>query len=277
MTPRADMLLLDRCTEGMTIGSVDEADAVVLDGWWSKQQGMVNGLIAGLLTLRTHDWTEQIIAHRAHVHEWYALLADDVDQDEFAAFMLENKHFPAFLPMAERVLEAQITPQGREALRRNIADEQEPVSHADLMRRLMMALRERASPTLALASFSELTDRTLAFYYGYFRDPWALVGALYVTEVVALERLKAMNTGLRRLGLDDHALEFISIHMTCDEDHAREWSDEVIAPSIARQPELAAGIAAGIAVTLDSSARYLDALVARFSTERRSGIGRSGW
>ena len=268
MKPDADMLLLARCAEGLATGSIGEAEGVALDRWWSGQRQAADRLIARLLRLPAAEWTTEILAHRAHAHRWYVLLAGHVDLDGFAAFMLENRGFPAFLPMAERALAAQITSQGRAALLRNIADEQLPVPHAHLMRRLMLALRDRASPTLALASFPELTDRTLAFHYGYFRDPWALVGALYVTEAVAFQRLTAMDAGLRRLGLDAHAREFITIHLTCDEDHAREWSEDVIAPSIAREPDLAAAIARGIAVTLDSSARYLDALVDRFQAQR---------
>jgi hypothetical protein len=209
------------------------------------------------------DWISMILAHRAHRHPWYDLLANEVTLQEFATFMLENRSFPPFLPLAERVLKAQICDQARAALQRNIDDEQVPVPHAELMQRLMGALRARAGDDLRLEIYPSLIDRTLVYYYGYYLDPWGLVGAMYVTEAVACHRLHAMNTGLQRLGLRPHDLEFIHVHMNCDEDHARDWSDCVIGPTVKLNPILRTNIAQGIAVALETSARYLDRLVER--------------
>jgi pyrroloquinoline quinone (PQQ) biosynthesis protein C len=131
------------------------------------------------------------------------------------------------------------------------------------MQRLMAALKARAGDALELGLYPSLIDRTLVYYYGYYLDAWSLVGSMYVTEALAFQRLQDMNRGLQRLGLGPHDLEFLRVHMTCDEDHAREWSECVIGPTLQLNPSLRQNIAEGIAVSLETSARYLDRLVQR--------------
>ena len=106
-------------------------------------------------------------------------------------------------------------------------------------------------------------DRILVFYYGYYCDPWHLSGSLYATEVMAHYRMTQMGLGLERLGFDKADREFIRVHVECDEGHASDWSDGVIAPSIRLDPSLRAPVAEGIAACLESSARYLDDCEAR--------------
>src|SRR5262249_11878485 len=108
----------------------------------------------------------------------------------------------------------------------------------------------------------------LVFYHGYYLDPWSLVGSLFVTEAVAQHRLQCMDAGLRRLGLGAHELEFVRVHLGCDEGHARDWSEGVIGPTLLVDPSVRRSIAEGTAVCLETSARYLDAQVRRFLKER---------
>ncbi|WP_206244267.1 iron-containing redox enzyme family protein [Novosphingobium terrae] len=261
--------LLAHCAAAFPEGQLQADDASALQSWWQAALDRASSLSQQLREEPVERWTERVLDHPAHRHEWYHVLADQVTLEEFARFMLENRYFPAFLPLAARALEVQFLDPAREALQRNIEDEQHPVPHADLMRRLMMALKSRAGDNLRLEDYPALAERTLIFYHGFYRDPWALVGALYMTEAVALYRLTGMNKGLRRLGFNDHECEFVDLHMTCDEDHAREWIEAVIAPSIAADPALKAPIAQGLAVALDTSHRYLDALVTRVQQRRK--------
>src|SRR5207249_2989983 len=103
----------------------------------------------------------------------------------------------------------------------------------------------------------------LVFYYGYFCDPWHLAGSLYATEVMAHYRMSQMGAGLERLQFDPADLEFIRVHVDCDEGHASDWSEGVIGPSIRLDPRLRVPIAEGIASCLETSARYLDACESR--------------
>jgi len=264
-TPSA---LLDLCWNNMESGQLDTVGETALRGWWKLARARVDPLVKALVSRPATEWTEAILEHRAHRHPWYDALATEVTLEEFATFMLENRRFPAFLPLAQHALKAQICDEAREALQRNIDDEQVPVPHAELMGRLMGALKARVGEGLRLEVYPSLVDRTLVFYYGYYLDVWSLIGSLYVTEAVAFHRLQGMNTGLQRLGLNAQELEFINIHMTCDENHARDWSDGVVGPTLNLDPSVRSSIAEGIAVCLDTSARYLDRQVQRLKERR---------
>jgi pyrroloquinoline quinone (PQQ) biosynthesis protein C len=258
--------LLHVCAESM--GShLDERHERALHGWWHEVRPRSAPFTELLLARTDIDWAGEILKHRAHRHPWYDVLADRVSVEEYAIFLLENRQFPAFLPLVERTLEAQVTDQGRAAVRHNIHDEEEPVPHAELMRRLMQAVKARAGD-VPLATYPSLIDRTLVFYYGYYCDPWHLVGSLCAMEVLANDRMTKMDAGLRRLGFDPADLEYIRVHLDCDEDHAREWIDDVIVPSAERNPLLRRPIAEGTAACLETSARYLDDLRARITHQR---------
>ena len=255
--------LLQVCQQCMG-SQLDEQCRRALDAWWHEERERSSPCIETILARSDTDWTRDIHEHRAYRHAWYDELADRVSVQEYAMFMLENRAFPAFLLLVEKTLHAQICDRGRAAVRRNIDDEQVPAPHADLMRRLMRAIKARAGD-VPLASYPSLVDRTLVFYYGYFCDPWHLVGSLCAMEVLANYRMTKMDTGLRRLGFDPADLAFIRVHLDCDESHAREWTDDVIVPSVRESPQLRKPIAEGIAACLETSARYLDDLCARAS------------
>jgi hypothetical protein len=254
--------LLQSCVR--RLGSrLDRREEGQLEDWWKGKREEA-ALLAGRLVARdASEWTEEILKHRAHRHPWYDELAHEASLEAFAAFLLENQAFPAFLPLVERALDVQISEEGRAAVLRNINDEQVPVPHAELMRRMIGAIRARVGDGLRLESFPSLIDRTLVFYYGYYCDAWHLIGSLYAMETMAQHRMSRMGAGLRRLGFQDEDLEFISIHLHCDDDHARDWSDGVVGPSIRLDPGLRAPIAQGIASCLETSARYLDDLSLR--------------
>ena len=268
MTTDFDPLLLQRCAESMAGGWLADAEMQSLHGWWKPQRERAAGLVELFKGLPIEAWSDAILAHRSHRHPWYDWLATEVTLREFATFMLENRYFPSFLLLVERVMEAQICDVARDALQRNVDDERLPVPHADLMRRLMLALKTKAGDGLVLDSYASLADRTLILHYGYYCDPWCLVGALFMIETMALHRMQKMNEGLRRLGLSEQELEFVSIHLTCDEDHAREWSECVIHPSVELQPQRRVAIAEGIAVALETMEHYLDDLVTRAASQR---------
>jgi len=260
--------VLDLCSNNMESGQLDSVSGMALRVWWKLERERADSFLEALMLRPAAEWTEAILEHRAHRHPWYDALATEVTLPEFATFMLENRRFPAFLPLAQRALKAQICDQARTALQRNIDDEQIPVPHAELMGRLMGALKTRAGEGLQLDVYPSLIDRTLVFYYGYYFDVWSLIGSLYVTEAVAFHRLQHMNVGLHRLGLNAHELEFIYVHMTCDENHARDWSDGVVGPTLSLDPSVRRSIAEGIALCLETSARYLDRQMQRLKERR---------
>jgi len=259
--------LLQSCVErlGSRLAGREEGQ---LEEWWKGVREESAPLAGRLMARDESEWTEEILKHRAHRHPWYEQLAHEVSLEAFAEFLLENRSFPAFLPLVERALEVQISEDARAAVLRNINDEQVPVPHTELMRRMIGAIKARVGDGIHLETFPSLVDRPLVFYYGYYCDAWHLIGSLYATEAMAQYRMSKMGEGLRRLGFQATDLEFISVHLHCDDDHARDWSDDVVRPSIGLNPALRAPIAQGIASCLETSARYLDDLSLR--AQRRS-------
>jgi hypothetical protein len=269
MKSLAEPDLLQVCVERLKTRLDDEQERA-LRAWWTTEGRSSEPLAKTLIAQPEAEWDALITQHRAHRHPWYDYLAQQSTVQEFAAFILENSPLPAFLPLVERTLQAQICDEGRAAVLRNIEDEQVPVPHAELMRRLILALKAKAGDGLRLESFSSLVDRILVFYYGFYCDPWHLVGSLYATEVMAHHRMAHMGAGLTRLGFEPEDLEFIRVHLVCDEDHAKDWSQGVIEPSLRLNPALRKPIAVGIAACLETSARYLDDLSRRAGTAHRA-------
>lgn len=257
-----EQTLLQKCVRHMG-SQLDDQNDRTLRRWWKFQAGRAAGLTASLLASPDADWPGVIAQHRAHRHPWYDQLAQEASLEEFAAYLLENQNFPGPLPLVERALQVQICNEGRAALLHNISDEHSPIPHAQLMRRLIGAVRAKAGDNLLLESFTSLVHVNLILYYGYYCDPWVLVGELYATEVMAYHRMAQMDAGLVRLGIDAGELEYIHVHLVCDEERARDWFDGVITPSVRINPALRVFIAEGIAACLDTSARYLDDLCIR--------------
>ena len=261
--------LLERCATQMEGGGLSEAELRRLESWCSRACERSRST-EDFLSAAPAEWESLILAHPAHHHAWYDFIKEEITTDELAQFLLENRHYPTFLRLLEAIEAVQICEDGRRAVQENLADEQEPVPHAGLMRRLMEAVRQRARPDLELAVYPTLVDRTLVFYYGYYCDAWHLVGSVFATERMASRRVSCMDEGLRRLGFDEHARAFTITHSECDDHHARDWLERVIVPSIERDETLRAPIAKGIAACLDTSEQYLDSLMNRVMVGRGS-------
>ena len=255
--------LLEVCA-GNLDGQLARHHELALRAWWEIECADASAIVEPLLK-RADEWEAFIIDHPAHRHHFYDQLADAFSIEQYAAFLLENGSFPAFLPLVTRTLSVQNCDQARAAIAHNIADEQIPVPHADLMRRLFVGVRARAGDRVQLETFASLIDRTLIFYYGFYCEPWHLVGSLWATEVMANHRLVHMHRGLLRLGLNAHELEFFHVHLACDDGHAAEWQTEVVLPSIARDASLCRPLVEGFVACLQTSQRYLDYLSQRAS------------
>jgi hypothetical protein len=255
--------LLERCAEHLKNGIRDAADEGLLRQWNARIEPRVSALASRLLAMPPRQWDAAIQSHAAHHHPWYDFVRDRIGTDDMAAFLLENRYYPAFLTLLQKIRDVQVCEDGARAVEENIADEHLPEPHVDLTRAMMTAVKARARPDLSLALYPSLIDRTLIFYYGYFCDPWHLVGSVFATERLGTHRIVCMGEALRRMGLNERELMFITVHQACDEHHAGDWLERVIVPSIALEPGLAAAVAIGIAACLETSTAYLEFLLQR--------------
>jgi hypothetical protein len=267
------VLLLARSAASLEDANVSAVDRTLLRRWNAGLEHETASLAVRLAATGPAQWDAAVMAHEAHRHYWYDFVEDEITIDEMGGFLLENGHYPSFLALLERIRDAQRLDDARAAIAENIADEQRPEPHAELMRRLMMAVKRRARPDIPLAQSRALVDRTLVFYYGYFCDPWHLVGSVFATETLGTRRVICMGRGLERLGLSEHERMFTTIHAECDDHHAADWLERVILPSIALDDSLRPRIAAGIAACLETSHAYLDYLSNRAIHGRLAAIG----
>ena len=265
--------LLKRCAEKLAVEQLATADLDLLEQWNTRVKPRFAEVLERFLTTPLPYWEELVVQHDAHEHAWYDFFSDDITIDEAAEFLLENQYYPAFLPLLDRIAEVQICTEAVHAIAENIADEHQPQPHAELMRRLMQAVRARARHGLVLGQYPSLIDRTLVFYYGYYCNPWHLVGSVFATERMGTRRVACMDQGLRRLGLSNHELAFTIVHSQCDDHHASDWLQRVIIPSVELQPGLRHAIAEGIAACLVTSDDYLSYLLRRVIVERALAAG----
>ncbi len=81
------------------------------------------------------------------------------------------------------------------------------------------------------------------------------VGALGVVELTAPDRTRAVNLGLKRLGVHARDRQYYALHATLDVQHSRTWNAEVIKPLIAEDPSRAFAIAEGALMRLRAGER----------------------
>ncbi|MDG4807551.1 iron-containing redox enzyme family protein [Micromonospora sp. WMMD1120] len=94
------------------------------------------------------------------------------------------------------------------------------------------------------------------------RHYYRAVGYFGVTEYLVPQRFKPFIAGWRRLGLPERGLAYHELHVRIDAVHAAGWFHNVVAPLVSANPRAGREIAAGALIRLNSSARYLDALLA---------------
>jgi hypothetical protein len=81
------------------------------------------------------------------------------------------------------------------------------------------------------------------------------LGALGVIELTAPGRARAVNAGLKRLGVAGEARRYFALHATLDVKHAQAWTREVLAPLVSERPAVAALLAEGALLRLVAGAR----------------------
>ncbi|MFE9023546.1 iron-containing redox enzyme family protein [Streptomyces sp. NPDC007808] len=96
------------------------------------------------------------------------------------------------------------------------------------------------------------------------------VGFMGVTEYMVPIRFRDFVDGWRRAGLPEDGVRYHELHIGIDAQHASGWFKNVVKPLIRDDPRSGREIATGALIRLNSSLRYLDAVLAhlRTATER---------
>ena len=93
------------------------------------------------------------------------------------------------------------------------------------------------------------------------RHQFKAIGYFGVTEYITPARFKNLVKAWQRNGLPEEGITYHNLHVTIDTIHGNSWFNNVIAPTIDHTPALGKEIALGALVRLNSSTRYLDAML----------------
>src|SRR5882757_7656715 len=104
--------LLERCAEHLKNGVRDTADEGLLRQWNARIEPPVAALVSRLLAMPPHQWDAAIQSHAAHHHPWYDFVRDRIGADDMAAFLLENRYYPAFLVLLQKIRDVQVCEDG---------------------------------------------------------------------------------------------------------------------------------------------------------------------
>jgi hypothetical protein len=95
------------------------------------------------------------------------------------------------------------------------------------------------------------------------RHYYKAIGYYGVTEYLAPRRFRSLVFAWKRLGLREKGAHYHELHVGVDAAHAAGWFKNVVRPAIDRDPRVGRDIAIGALLRLNTSERYLDALLAR--------------
>jgi pyrroloquinoline quinone (PQQ) biosynthesis protein C len=102
------------------------------------------------------------------------------------------------------------------------------------------------------------------------RHYFKAIGYFGVTEYLTPRRFRSLGQAWRRLGLPAEGIRYHDVHVEVDAGHAAGWFKNVIEPAIDRDARVGRDIAIGTLIRLNTSQRYLDALLARTGFNRIS-------
>jgi hypothetical protein len=100
------------------------------------------------------------------------------------------------------------------------------------------------------------------------RHYYKAIGYYVVTEYLAPRRFRCLTTAWRRLGLSEKGVRYHELHVSVDAGHAAGWFRNVVQPAVDRDPRVGRDIMIGALLRLNTSARYLDAMLARTGFDR---------
>ena len=216
-------------------------------------------------------WLKKLVGdHEAASHPLYdTYLKDQATADEFKFFMAQETNLD---PRFDDILALmQVGRQGGEKMEiaSNYWDEMgngnSKEVHTELFDQSLRALdideRYVSSSFLMEAVISGNLSACLALSRRHY---YKSVGFFGVTEYLVPRRFRSFIAGWRRSGLPADGIAYHDLHVKIDAVHAAGWFKNVVAPLVDADPRTGRDIAVGALIRLNSSQRYLDAVLARF-------------
>lgn len=187
----------------------------------------------------------------------FAWLEHAASLDELRWFLRQEVAGEAGFDDLVALTQLRMPEQAKLELARNYWDEMgrgiPSAMHGPMLARLATALElERALEPVeeAIALGNLLAGLAYNRHYAFHA-----VGALGVVELTAPDRARAVNRGLKRLGVPAGHRQYYALHATMDVAHSRAWNAEVIAPLVREEPARARAIAEGALMRLRAGER----------------------
>ncbi len=203
-------------------------------------------------------WFEALRAHGPGQHDrLFPYLEQRATLDELRWFLRQEIAGEAGFDDLVALTQLRMPGQAKLELARNYWDEMgrgvDTAMHGPMLTRLAEALDIDPSvgPVPEAVALSNLLAG-LAFNRRY---AFHAVGALGVIELTSPDRTRAVNLGLKRLGINARHRQYYALHSTLDIAHSRTWNREVIAPLVAEDPLRALAIAEGALMRLRAGER----------------------
>ena len=89
------------------------------------------------------------------------------------------------------------------------------------------------------------------------------IGYFGVTEYLVPRRFRNLISAWKRLNLPQKGMHYHDLHISVDAGHAAGWFKNVVQPAVDKDPRVGRDIAIGALIRLNTSEKYLDAVLAR--------------
>ncbi|HYC90090.1 MAG TPA: iron-containing redox enzyme family protein [Thermoanaerobaculia bacterium] len=221
------------------------------------------------------QWVNQWVdAHPAKRHPVYEqFLRDEANASELAYYLIQETTLDPRFDDVLALLQLGTSDRVKMEIARNYWDEMGNgdigMMHTNLFRIALETLgigeeTIRTNLSLDAVACGNLSTTLAVHRYHFYRA----IGYFGVTELMVPFRFGHVIHAWRRNGLDEEGITYHILHHQLDAEHGDDWVRNVIAPIIDANPRRAAQITQGIFLRLNSSQRYLDAMLAKFRQNR---------
>ncbi|WP_156429355.1 iron-containing redox enzyme family protein [Burkholderia sp. TSV86] len=225
--------------------------------------------------------TRHCQAHRSNVgHPLFAYLRDTASYAQLREFLIQETPFDIhFGDILAKMLPG-VYGAAKSEFSKNFWDEmgrgETAAMHRQLRLDMTSALDEVDDVYLSQIERFCVEELRLANMYFHAVFNRALlpqaIGMMLATELMVPGRLDQQIMGWRRIGWTDDRMRYLLEHTVVDVEHAHGWMNEVVLPLLAKQPELLAPIALGMARRLEHAAEVCDRMMVMLPTVRPTSL-----
>lgn len=259
--------LLETCAECVAWGQLPDPGREILCAWRETIGAPFAHWAECFLQLPASAWASTIERDAAYTHPWHAFLAHLSPREQLIDFLQEMERFPDLRVLLPLPLEVELSESGRCSVLRSR-------EHDAPQARDPRAGRAARGPSLLSLP---LAESLAVVYYGYYCDPWHLVGSAFAASRLAPMRAASLESAIERIASEALAgpglrsavrtLALLDVRLGFAE---VDWLEDIIGPAIELDPRVRRSVGLGIAAELRTTHRLLDAWLLK-ACERASG------